>query len=165
MTESAPGTLYVRSVSGRYRPAPETAIVTAAAGVLERRLRHGPGMSAPRDVARYLQARFHGKHHEVFAALVLDYRGRLIRFLQLFRGTLGKCEVHPREVVKEVLALNGAFVILAHNHPSGDPTPSQADVAITRRIKAALELVEVTVWDHIIVGRRRWCSLAEKGLL
>ena len=92
-------------------------------------------------------------------------RHRLIEFRELFRGTVDGAAVHPREVVREALALNAAALIVAHNHPSGVAEPSAADVGITRRLREALALVEVRLLDHLVVGDGTVVSLAERGLL
>ena len=103
--------------------------------------------------------------HEVFCCLYLDNRHRVLRFDQLFRGTIDGTSVYPREVVKEALAVNAAAVILAHNHPSGVAEPSQADERITKRLKSALELVDIRLLDHLIIGDGEATSLASRGLL
>ncbi len=103
--------------------------------------------------------------HEVFAVLLLDSKHRVISFEELFRGTIDAAGVYPREVVKTVLAHNAAAVILVHNHPSGDPSPSQADIHLTQTLKNALSMVGTTTLDHFIVGREGVVSLAEQGRL
>ena len=102
--------------------------------------------------------------HEVFAFLMLDNRNRVIAFREMFRGTIDGASVYPREVVKQALADNAAAVIFAHNHPSGVGEPSQADIRITDRLKKALDLVDIRVLDHVIVGDSVTC-FAEQGLL
>jgi DNA repair protein RadC len=97
--------------------------------------------------------------------LLLDSRHRLIRALELFRGTIDGASVHPREVVKEALRHNAAACVFAHNHPSGVAEASQADELITRRLREALALVDIRVLDHIIVGGGEALSFAERGLL
>jgi len=94
----------------------------------------------------------------------LDKRHRLIEYVELFRGTIDGASVHPREVVKEALARNAAALICTHGHPSGDPTPSQADELITVKLKEALALVDIRLLDHLIVGNTI-SSMAEMGLL
>jgi DNA repair protein RadC len=89
----------------------------------------------------------------------------LIRFEELFRGTIDGASVHPREVVKQALARNATSVILAHNHPSGVAEPSQADEVITTRLRDALALVDIRVLDHLIVGDGTCTSLAERGIV
>ena len=102
--------------------------------------------------------------HEVFAVLFLDSQNRILEYKELFRGTINAASVYPREVVKEVLALNSASVILAHNHPSGVSTPSQADKLITTKLQQALNLIDVSIVDHIIIGETSY-SFAEHGLI
>lgn len=125
----------------------------------------GQAIQSPSDSEAYLAARLHDLPHEVFGCLFLDNRHRVLCFAELFRGTIDGTSVYPREVVKEALAVNAAAVILAHNHPSGVAEPSQADERITRRLKAALELVDIRVLDHLIVGDGTSTSLASRGLL
>ena len=97
--------------------------------------------------------------------LFLDSRQRLLAFEVLFRGTLAHTSVHPREIVKRALALNAAAVVLAHNHPSGVAEPSRADELVTQAVRAALQLVDVRVVDHLVVGAVSVLSFAERGLL
>ncbi len=128
-------------------------------------MRSGPALLNPQATRDYLRVRLRDLPHEVFCCLYLDKRHRVIAFEELFRGTLDGASVHPREVVKHALAHNAAALILAHNHPSGVAEPSQADELITRRLKEALNLVEIRVLDHLIVGDSRCESFAERGLL
>jgi DNA repair protein RadC len=125
----------------------------------------GESIASPADTERFLQAKIGHLDHELFCCLYLDNRHRVLRFAELFRGTIDGTSVYPREVVKEALASNAAAVIVAHNHPSGVAEPSQADERITRRIRAALELVDIRLLDHLIVGRGQTTSLASRGLL
>ena len=132
---------------------------------LEATLYRGDAFTSPETTRRYLSARLRAYQHEVFACLFLDSQNRLIQFEELFSGTIDGASVYPREVVKRGLALNAAAVIFAHNHPSGVAEPSQADCHITRRLQTALELVDVRVLDHLIVGDGDIVSLAERGYL
>lgn len=116
-------------------------------------------------VKHYLLAQLRDLPHEVFAALLLDSQHRLIRDITLSSGTIDGASVHPREVVKTVLAHNAAAVIFAHNHPSGVAEPSQADRHITDRLVSALGLVDVRVLDHLVVGDGAVTSFAERGWL
>ena len=125
----------------------------------------GDVLSSPELTRKYLKLMLYGLTYEVFAVLYLDNRHRVIQYRELFRGTIDGASVHPREVVKEALHWNAGAVILAHNHPSGVAEPSQADLRITQRIKEALELIEVSVLDHLIVGEGEGVSLAERGLI
>lgn len=119
--------------------------------------------TSPDHVRQYLRAQLRDLPHEVFAALLLDSQHRLIRYQKLSEGTIDGAQVHPREVVKTVLAHNAAAVIFAHNHPSGVAEPSQADRAITERLCRALGLVDVRVLDHLVVGDADVTSFAERG--
>ena len=123
-------------------------------------------LGSPSAVRDWLRLKLGGLPHEVFGALWLDARNRLIAWDELFRGTLTQASVYPREVVKQALAHNAAAAILAHNHPSGLAEPSAADERLTRSLKEALALVDVRVVDHfIIAGRATPLSFAERGLL
>jgi DNA repair protein RadC len=125
----------------------------------------GMALQAPADAARYFHARLSDLPHEVFGCLFLDTRHRLIRYEELFRGTIDGATVHPREVVKRALHHNAAAMIVGHNHPSGVAEPSESDRGITRRLASALALVEVRLLDHLVVGRNGHVSLAERGWL
>jgi DNA repair protein RadC len=128
-------------------------------------LQPGDPIRSPADTEAYLQARLRHLDHELFCCLFLDNRHRVLRFDELFRGTIDGTSVYPREVVKEALAVNAAAVILAHNHPSGVAEPSQADERITRRLKSALELVDIRLLDHLVIGDGRATSMASRGLM
>ena len=121
-------------------------------------------LSSPAQTRSYLHARLRDYEHEVFACLMLDNRNRVIAWRELFHGTVDGASVYPREVVKQALTDNAAAVIIAHNHPSGVCEPSQADIRITRDLKAALALVDIRLLDHVIVGDDVTC-LAEQGLI
>lgn len=125
----------------------------------------GETIRSPADTEAFLKARLRDLDHELFCCLFLDNRHRVLCFDELFRGTIDGTSVYPREVVKEALAVNAAAVILAHNHPSGVAEPSQADERITRRLKSALELVDIRLLDHLIIGDSVATSLARRGLL
>ena len=140
------------------------AIKTIAQRSLKAQLKSKPALSDPMEAKEFLLSMMRDYQHEVFACLLLNSRNQLIRYEELFAGTIDGTNVHPREVVKLVLRMNAASVIFAHNHPSGDHRPSTADQQITRRLKQALELVDVRVLDHIIVGETT-LSMAEQGWL
>jgi DNA repair protein RadC len=122
-------------------------------------------LTSPEATRQYLKSRLRAYQHEVFACLFLDNRHRIIEYKELFRGTIDGASVHPREVAREALRCNAAAVIFAHNHPSGVAEPSQADLRITQRLKETLDLVEVRVLDHIVIGEGEGTSFAERGLL
>jgi DNA repair protein RadC len=122
-------------------------------------------LQAPVDAARFFRARLLDLPHEVFCCLFLDTRHRLIRYEELFRGTVDGATVYPREVVKRALQHNASAVILGHNHPSGVSEPSEADRSITLKLAKALALVEIRLLDHLVVSRGGHVSLAERGWL
>ena len=130
---------------------------------LESTLSRGDALTDAAATKNYLQQRLRAYPHEVFACLFLDNKHRMISYDELFRGTIDGASVYPREVVKQALAHNAAAVIFAHNHPSGIAEPSQADYAITTRLKSALALVDIRVLDHIVIGDGETVSLAETG--
>lgn len=146
-------------------PVTETDILLMAQQLASQRLSRGRKLTDPSQVFSHLQTLLAGYEHEVFALLLLDSRHRVITFRELFRGTLDGASVYPREVVKVALEHNAAAVILVHNHPSGDPEPSQADRTLTTKLMDALNLVGVRTIDHIVVGIEGCVSLAEQGAL
>ena len=132
---------------------------------LSERLRPGTTIGSPADSREFLLGNLRDRPHEVFCCLFLDNRHRVLAFDELFRGTIDAAAVYPREIVKQALARNAAAVILAHNHPSGVAEPSQSDQLITRRIRDALELVDIRLLDHFVIGDNNCVSLASRGLL
>ncbi len=158
-------TLAISDGEGGYRKATATEIFQAANHAAQKKFNRHPVISSPAVTREYLAQRFVGMEHEVFCALWLDNRNRVIAFDPLFRGTIDGASVHPREVVKRALELNAAAVCLAHNHPSGVAEPSNADEMITRRLRDALNLVDVRVLDHIVCGGTETTSFAERGLI
>jgi DNA repair protein RadC len=121
--------------------------------------------NAPAVAQEFFNLRLHGLHHEEFHVAVLDNQNRLLAHETcLFKGTINSCSVYPRVVIKRVLELNGAAVILAHNHPSGVVEPSRSDFLITTKLQEALKLIDVCVLDHVIVGDRTY-SFVEYGQL
>lgn len=151
------GTYYVaESVS-------EEDILVMARNLAKKHFARGETITSPQASGKYLQVLLGKLEYEVFGVIFLDTRHRIITFKRIFRGTIDGASVHPREVVKEGLKVNAAAVILAHNHPSGEPEPSQADIQITARLKTALELIDIRVLDHLIVGAEGCVSLAQRG--
>ncbi len=122
-------------------------------------------LSSPVETRAFLTAQLRQHPYEVFAGLFLDSKHRVIAYEELFRGTIDGASVHPREVVKRTLYHNAAALIFAHNHPSGNTEPSRADQQITQHLKEALQLVDVRVLDHFVVGDGEAVSLAERGML
>ena len=121
-------------------------------------------LSRPVDVARYLALRYHTCDQEVMGALFLDARNRLLGEREMFRGTLSRISVEPREILRECLQRGAASIYLFHTHPSGDPSPSAEDLLFTRRMAEAAEIVGLRLIDHVVLGNRgRWVSLKEKS--
>ncbi len=149
---------------GEYRDATHEELLAAVKAAMNQRFRKGRHLASPTDSVDFLKAQLGDLEHEVFCVLWLDNRHHILRFDPLFRGTVDGASVHPREVVKEGLAVNAAACVLAHVHPSGIGTPSDADQLITRRLKDALGLVDIRVLDHIIVGEE-CISMAQRGLI
>jgi DNA repair protein RadC len=141
------------------------AVRELARRAIEEELQAGQTLSSPQSVKDYLRIVFSDKRHESFVVLFLDVRNRLIDAKEMFRGTLTHTSVYPREVVKEALARNAASVMLAHNHPSGTPAPSESDLLLTRALLQALALVDVRILDHFVVAGRQVHSFAEHGQL
>lgn len=155
---------------------PDKAVTLKAAFTLAQRLAretHGtaPLLETPQQVADYLREDCRLREVEHFQVLLLNTRRRLIRIepVSVSQGTLDTLLVHPREVFKAAIAANAAAILLAHNHPSGDPTPSEADIRVTRDLIRAGQLLKIEVVDHIIIGRRTtdrdrdYVSLRELG--
>jgi DNA repair protein RadC len=139
-------------------------VLEKAAEILAKRYARSGEFNQPSLAKEYLSYKLGGHDREVFAVLLLDSSHHLLEYRELFYGTIDAAGVFPREVVKAALEANAAAVILAHNHPSGNPEPSSADLKITKRMVDALALIDVRVLDHVIVGRE-CLSFAEKGLL
>lgn len=139
------------------------AVLELAKRSISEELQTSSSLSSPQAVRQYLQLEIGNKHYESFTVLFLDVKNRLIIGQELFRGSLSHASVYPREVVKSALSHNAASVILAHNHPSGSPDPSSADLTLTQTLKSALALVDIRVLDHFIVANNKIYSFAENG--
>ena len=145
-------------------PVTENDILSMARRLAKNRLAKGNAIERPSSAFIYLQTLMSQYEREVFGAIFLDNQHRIILFEEIFFGTLNVTNIHPREVVKKALAVNAAAVIFVHNHPSGDPEPSAADKKITVQLREALNLIDVRVLDHIVVGALSCISMAERGL-
>lgn len=141
------------------------AITELVRRALAETLREQPVFDSPRAVKDYLCLHLQPLPYEVFAVLWLDSQHRLIEMREMFRGTLAQTSVYPREIVREAIRTNAGAVILAHNHPSGLAEPSRADEFLTATLKTALQLIDVRVLDHLVIGRGQVVSFAERGLL
>jgi len=162
-------TLYVKERNGRYAPAQNEIIVDSAVSIIDALYAVGDRTKISRpDVAREtLYLRMHHEH-EVFVAMFLDSKHRILGVTELFRGTIDSASVPVREVVKEALKINAAAMIVAHNHPSGVTEPSRADEVLTEALSSGLGLVGVELLDHLIYGEGGYqaaVSFAERGAL
>ncbi|HTQ52047.1 MAG TPA: DNA repair protein RadC [Candidatus Acidoferrales bacterium] len=161
----------LRSVKGIGR---DKAVTLMAAFALARKMaeelqRESPVLDNPENVVQLLRGNNLVKNVETLQVLLLNTRRRLIRVAEITEGTLDTILVHPREVFKAAITANAAAVVLAHNHPSGDPTPSEADIKVTRDLIRAGQLLKIDVLDHVIIGRatperpKDYASLRELG--
>lgn len=143
----------------------QQATIQEAIAILESRLRTTKAFTNPSDVKQFCQLHIAHEMDEQFCCMFMDTQHRLIAFERLFSGTIDGASVYPRVVVRRALELNASALIFTHNHPSGDPKPSTNDISITKKLKDALNLIDVKVLDHIIAGSAETVSLAESGLL
>jgi len=141
------------------------AVAEMARRALAQQMQEAPVFDAPQKVKDYVALHLAGREQEVFAVLFLDGQHRLLKLEEMFHGTLTQTSVYPREVVRRALALNAGALIFAHNHPSGLAEPSRADEYLTQTLRSALQLVDVRVLDHLVVGQGQVVSMAERGLL
>ncbi len=155
-------TLFVRE-NNRYEPAGAEQVIQAAQEIVDARMVRGTSFKDPAVACDFFRVKLSHQEREVFAAVMLDSRHRLIKYVEIFMGAIDGAEVHPREVAREALRLNAAALIVAHNHPSGEIEPSAADRAVTVRLTQALALLDIRFLDHIIVGGRQSLSMAAKG--
>lgn len=144
----------------------EQKIVDRAMRILAKEMREpGQLLNSPHLIKQFLQLQIGAETVEKFGVVLLDSQHQLIEYETLFTGTLNQANVYPREVVKLALHHHAASVVLTHNHPSGNTRASSADIALTRRLQQALELIDVRVLDHIIASGTNATSLAEDGLI
>ncbi|WP_150047326.1 RadC family protein [Methylomonas rhizoryzae] len=159
---------FVTETTGKYRARQaltEEQIIKAAALLLNQRIERGEMLTDPHMVATYLKTQLRGRVREVFACLFLDSQNRVIAYQELFEGTIDQAVVYPREVVKCCLQLNATGVIFAHNHPSGYSNPSLSDKRVTDTLKQALDLIDVKVFDHLVIGDGEPFSFTAYGLI
>ncbi len=128
-------------------------------------MREGDAITNPESCKKFVRLALADKPQEVFACLYLDNQHRILRFEELFQGTIDAASVYPREVLRKVIEHQAAAVIFCHNHPSGSTQASQADIQLTKRLISTLELIDVRVLDHLIVAGASVVSFAEQGLL
>ena len=160
----------VAELAGRPGMGRAKAVRLAAAFELTRRLRsrNGPGravLSSPSEVFARYGPLMEDLDKEVFRIALLDAQNGLLRDVVVSEGTLSASLVHPREVFKPAILESAASLILLHNHPSGDPTPSREDLRLTRQLVECSRLLELHIHDHVVIGHGRFTSLAERGEL
>ena len=139
------------------------AVLEMSRRYLQEPLHKGITLTSAEQTKEFLIAKMHAYPHEVFAAILLDTQHQIICFHEFFFGSIDSATVHPRIIMQKVLHENAAAIILVHNHPSGDPTASISDKKITQKIIDAMQLIDVRVLDHFIIGHQKTTSFAEKG--
>lgn len=140
-------------------------VQAAAARLLRGDVAERPVLSNWDRLIPYLQAQMRHERSEHIRVLFLDTRNRLLADEVMGQGTVNHAPVYPREIVRRALELHATALILAHNHPSGDPTPSRDDIAMTKTIRQTCEALRIAVHDHIVIGGDRWVSFRSEGLL
>lgn len=146
--------------------AEEDTIISQAIHILEERMySRGPQLSSPTTVRNYLQMKLTDEPNEVFAVVFLDSAFQVIAYEHMFNGTVNSTAVYPRVVVTRCLELHASAILVAHNHPSGRTDPSQADQALTKSLEKALQLLDIRLLDHFIIGKGQPFSFAENGLM
>lgn len=159
-----PTPLFIRAGSA-FEEAPDSIIIANARRVIATRFTNSaPQVLNNAALHDFLLTQLGARDNEVFALMLLDVQKRLIEYVELFHGSVDSSGVYPREVVKWVINTRAFAVMIAHNHPSGDPTPSQADRLVTRKLRDALALIEVKLLDHFIVGSSV-TSMLERGMM
>jgi DNA repair protein RadC len=159
---------HLRAVTKGFGPAKATrvqAVLAIAARVTHDSLSKKSLLGDPGTVGRYLVEKLLNRKEEVMGGLLLDAKNRLVKDAETFRGTVTHAAVAPAPLFRQAILAGAAGVILYHNHPSGDPEPSPEDLATTKRFLAAGREIGIEVKDHVIVGRGRWVSFHERGLL
>lgn len=145
-------------------PMTEHQILEKASEIIASKFIEGDEFTDAKSTKKYLTFKLAHHECEVFAGMFLNSQHQLIEYREMFQGTIDSATIYPRDVLKAVLDINASAVVLAHNHPSGSPIPSEADKRITKRLREALALIDVRVLDHIVVGKTA-LSFAEEGLL
>src|SRR5580704_17678541 len=157
--------LFIRRADGTVEAASSQDVLTAARAVLSHRVRRGALLQGPQEVGEYLMMRLGHLDYECFGLILVDSQHRVIKCVELFRGTIDGAAVYPREVVKLALDKGAAAALAYHNHPSGVKDQSQADELITRRLAQSLAAVDVKLLDHLILAGTQILSFAQMGLL
>lgn len=165
-TSEDPKKLYiVEACTGIPRPATAHEIVAASRTAISTLMPSGNPMDTPTAVRHFAETKLGGWKHEIFAAILLDARLRKIEYRVIAEGTVNQATIYPRKLVEAALTCHAVNVVVMHNHPSGDLSPSQADLVLTRKLADSLALVDTRLVDHIIVGYGQSLSMAETGYL
>lgn len=165
LASSSPSELATIGGIGQVKAARVSAALTLGQRLTQLEARQKKTIGTPREAVSYLWADLRFLPKETFRCLVVDTKNQVIANELISVGTLNSSLVHPREVFRPVISRSGAGVILAHNHPSGDPTPSREDIELTKRLVDCGKLLGIQVLDHIIVGDNTFVSLREKGIV
>lgn len=128
-------------------------------------IREDKSVSSPRDIAKLLINEMMSLKQEILKLIMLDTKNNIIGIKDVFKGSLNTSIVHPREIFKEALKKSSSSIIICHNHPSGDPTPSKEDINITLRLKECSKIIGIDLLDHLIIGKDKFVSLKEKGII
>lgn len=157
--------LFIQDEQGQYVTATTREIIKEGRSRTRSTLKRGTEFIGNSQTAKEaIASKIFSYQHEVFCCLFLDTKNCILAWKEMFQGTIDSTTVYPREVVKETLRLNATNVILAHNHPSGNTDPSQQDIELTKKLKEILQIINVKVLDHIIVGNEI-TSFADRGIL
>jgi len=156
--------LFVREGT-RYALAGQEQVLEAAQGIVDARMVRGVSFKDPTVACAFFRDKLGHLEREVFVAVMLDARHRMIDYVELFLGTIDGAEVHPREVARVALRLNAAAIVVAHNHPSGTIQPSESDKQITQKLKSGGEHLDIRILDHIIVTETQYFSFSDAGIL
>ncbi len=165
LARATPTELRRRPGIGVAKSASVLAAVELGRRLAARRLREGDPIRGPEDLFRHFHASLRDAPHERFLVVLLDGRHRVLREVLTSQGTLTASLVHPREVFRPALREGAAALVVVHNHPSGDPSPSVEDREVTRRLVRAGALLGVPLLDHVVVAERGYCSLREEGIV
>lgn len=150
---------------GKAKYAELQAVLEMSRRYLFEEIKTKPLLNNSKETKNFLMAKMNQYQQEVFGCLFLDVKNNMIDFELLFKGSIDRATIYPREIIKAVLAKQAVNVILVHNHPSGDPAPSQSDIELTQQLKKTLLLVDVNLLDHIIVGKNQTISMKERGVM
>ncbi|MCG8417908.1 MAG: DNA repair protein RadC [Proteobacteria bacterium] len=162
LAQTAPRELVALPGIGLARAARIVASFQLGRRAMEENAQSAPPIASSEDIYHRVRSRLSGLAQEVFVVLALDARNVVTDAIEVARGSLTHVEVHPREVFRPLIRQAAAAAVVAHNHPSGDPTPSDDDVALTLRLRAAGEIIGIPIIDHLVVGEGRYISLASE---